>query len=479
MKSINKYIKLFVIPFCAMAIMMVSCKDDETYPESPDLTYVRDIKILNGGLNGDSIIIGKVDEINKEITFPKLDKLTDLSEVRFSGELPTSAEFDKETYNFSVDTANGETQTRQIISIVNGKRKREYYATIRLKVPVFGADFGEAKVYSFPSYADFSAANTRNADMDSTHVLIVARVDASTGRPHLLRISDLKQGIITDPIMLNQTGISGGTFSVSSGHLSHGHIYIVNLATLSQELSIYHWDSPSAVPTKIFGQAPNTFGGTGTRYGDDMSMDLDENGNGFIYLGNNAGTTTGAGVLRITVTGFTNLSDPTPFTAGAASGMWKNYNLVGGTTDEYVYTGTSGPIVLVGTGGNPIYQMADNGNIFTRASDAHIITYNEKRYLGLTTGHTGAAENENAIYIYDITKGETTKEALELFDAGSKPTHYYYKLPGAGNSNAYCANFAFAETENALYIMGAAPYGGGFVVIEAPKASEKDTFYDE
>ncbi|MDR2650877.1 MAG: DUF4623 domain-containing protein [Prevotellaceae bacterium] len=478
MKNINKYIKIFAVTFCTMAIIMVSCKDDETYPESPDLTYVKDVSIVVGGVTGgDTVIYGKVDEINKEITFPKLDELIKLSNVKFNGELPVGASFDKETYDFTVDTAGGATQSRQIVSIVNGKRKREYYATIRLKVPAFGADFSQIKKYDFSSYSDLSNNLTRNLDMDTTYVLVVARVDASTGRPHLLRISDLKQGIV-EPIMLDQTGISGGTFSVSSGHLSHGHIYIVNLATLTQELSIYHWDYPNAVPTKVFGQAPNTFGGAG-RYGDDMSMDLDEYGNGFIYLGSNAGTTTGAGVLRIKVIGFTNLSEPTPFTAATPSGMWKNYNLVGGTTDEYVYTGPSGPIALVDPNGSPIYTMADNGNIFTRAADAHIVTYNEKRYLGLTTGHPGATGNENAIYIYDITKGSTTKEALELFDAGSKPVEYNLLLSGGGNSSVYCANFAFAETYNALYILGGAPYGAGFVVLEVPIATDEDNFYDE
>lgn len=476
MKNINKYIKTIAIPFCIMVISMVSCKDDETYHESPDLTYVKNVSIIIGGvMGGDTIVHGKVDEINKEITFPKLDKLTRLSNVRFEGELPDGATFDKESYDFTVDTASGATQSRQIISIVNGKRKREYYATIRLKVPAFGADFSQIKKYDFSSYPDLSGILTRNLDMDTTHVLVVARISATEGKPHLLKISDLKEGNV-NPIMLDMTGISEGTFTVSSGHLSHGHIYIVNLATLTQELNIYYWETPTSVPIKVFGQVPSTFGGTG-RYGDDMSMDLDENGNGFIYLGNNAGTTTGAGVLQIQVTGFTNISNPTPFTAGAASGMWKNYNLVDGATDEYVYTGPSGPIVLSGPSGAPIYTMADNGNIFTRACDAHIVTYNEKRYLGLTTGNPGAG-GENAIYIYDITKGSTTKEALELFDTGAKLYDCYHQLSGSGNSTVYCANFAFAKASNALYVLGGAPHAG-FVLLEVPIATDEDNFYDE
>jgi hypothetical protein len=438
---------------------------------------VENISIVIGGVTGgDTTVYGKVNEINKEITFPKLDKLTNLTNVRFNGDMPAGAAFDKETYDFTVDTASGATQSRQIVSIVNGKRKREYYATIRLKVPAFGADFSQIKKYDFSSYPDLSAVNTRNLDMDTTHVLVVARVDAALGKPHLLRISDLKEGNV-NPIMLDQTGISGGTFSVSSGHLAHGHIYIVNLAGGTGELKIYHWESPNAIPTVVFQQSPSSFGVTGGRFGDDMSMDLNENGDGFIYLGHNESVTTSAGVLRIQVTGFTTLSNPTRFVT-SQGGMWRNYNLVDGTTDEYVSTGPSGPIALVGPSGAPIYQMADNGNIFLRAADAHIVTYNEKRYLGLTTGHPGAAGNENAIYVYDITKGSTTKEALELFDAGNKSYVYYQTLNGGGNVSVYCANFAFAKASNALYILGGAP-GAGFVVLEVPKATDIDNFYDE
>ncbi|MDR1554192.1 MAG: DUF4623 domain-containing protein [Prevotellaceae bacterium] len=479
MKNINKYIRLFAIPFCAMAIIMVSCKDDETYPESPDLTYVKEVSIVVGSVTGgDTTIYGKVDEINKEITFPKLDKLVNLSNVKFNGELPTGASFDKETYDFTVDTAGGATQSRQIVSIVNGKRKREYYATIRLKVPAFGADISQIKKYDFSSYSDLSGANTRNLDMDTVHVLVVARISNSEGKPHLLKISDLKAGYV-NPIMLDQTGISGGTFTVSSGHLSHGHIYAVNLAGAAGELKIYHWESPDAVPTVVFQKTPSDFGFTAGRYGDDMSMDLDENGNGFIYLGNNEAVPTSAGFLQIQVTGFTTLGDPVRFIASASGGMWRNYNLVDNAIDEYLHTGPSGPIVLSGTSGSPIYQMADNGNIFTRAADAHIVTYNEKRYLGLTTGNPGGTGEENAIYIYDITKGSTTKEALELFDAGNKSYEYKLTLSGGGNSGVYCASFAFAKAEKALYVLGGAPYGAGFVVLEIPKATDIDNFYDE
>ncbi|MDR1984075.1 MAG: DUF4623 domain-containing protein [Prevotellaceae bacterium] len=471
MKNIKKYIILFIIPLCSM---MISCNEDKyDTSESPDLTYIRNIRILNVA---DTVIYGKVDELKKEIKFPKLDSLSDLRAVRFEADLPQGAHFDQETYDFSIP--KGETQNRRIVSVVNGKRKREYYVTIRLSVPVFGADFAKAKVYDHSGnttcYPDFTGANTRNADMDTTHVLIVSR-DA-TG-PHLLKILDLKENRV-EPIKLDLTGVSGGTFAYSSGHLSHGHIYIVNLQGVAGELSIYHWDSPSATPTKIFAQIPNTFGATAGRFGDDMSMDIDENGNGYIYLGNNQSTTTGLGVLRIKVTGFTTLTEPTLLTLPVAGGMWINYNLVDGSDAEYTFTGPSGPVVLVGNSGNSIYQMA-NDAVPLRSADAHIINYNDERYLAMTTGNPTGAETENAIYIYDITKGETSKEALELFEAGNRSAKYKFNLKGSGNTSVYTASFAYGKTENALYLLGAAPYGGGFVVIEVPKASEIDDFYEE
>ena len=476
MKNIKKYIKLFVIPFCAMALITLSCeKINVKYQESPYLTYVTDIQILNGGIYGDSIIDGRVDENKKEIIFPKLNKLTDLSKVKFGGKLPNGAHFEFETYDFSVDYEDGISEKRQVVAIVNEKRKCEYYVTIRLSVPVFGADFSSAKVYDYKTYADLgSGLVTRSADMDDTHILLVSRADNGPGKngPYLLKISDIQDEII-DPIYLKTDGVSGGTFAWSSGCLAQKHIYIVNLAA---DVKIYHWADVAATPENIYSFAISDHGLT-NRMGDDMSMHLDEDGNGYIFLGNNTSSpATCDKVLRIKVTDFTTLSDPTVLTMPHYVGYWSSYNLVDGATEEYLYTGNCGglnSISLVSDGGSAIYTMPTAAPL-NRAGSARTVNYNKEKYFALITG-AGGSPSEVAIHLYDITRSSTTKEGLELLN----PSLPKYKINlGGGNTGTYPASLAFGKTDDALFMFGSAP-GAGFILVEAPFATEGDSFYDE
>jgi hypothetical protein len=487
MKNIKKYIKLFVIPFCAMTMFMISCDEiNIKEKESSALTYIKNIRILNGGLNGDSVVNGKVNEDTKLISFPKLHKDTDLSKVKFAADLPAGAKFDKETYDFTIDTVGGSTQTTVRITVLNEKRYRAYDVTIRLSVPVFGADFSRAKILYDGSgnknaaniYPGITDATTRSGDMDSAHVLIVSR-DA-TG-PHLLKIADLRQNNVVK-IPLNQTGVatSGVTFAISAGCLAQGHIYAVSLSNVgaATPLNIYHWDSPTAVPTKIFSENTGDYGAT-NRVGDDMSMHLDASGNGYIFLGNNAATIAASNkVLRIKVTNFTTLTDPTFLTMPVSGGYWSTYSLVDESTDEYIYTGNAGGtggMALVGLAGNGIYTTPATSPL-NRAGDAQIINYNKERYLAMITG-AGGTPSEVVLYVYNITKGETNKDALQLINPDPAKATYSFKL-GGGISGTHPAYLSYVKTDDALFLFGIAP-GAGFVVIEVPFATEYDSFYDE
>ncbi|MDR2065805.1 MAG: DUF4623 domain-containing protein [Prevotellaceae bacterium] len=464
MKNIIKNITLFIIPLCAM---MISCNDDKyDSSDSSDLTYIRNIRILNVA---DTVIQGKVNELTKEIKFPKLDSLSDLSAVRFAADLPEGAYLDKETYDFSV--AEGETQSQLTVTVVNGKRYREYLVTIRLSVPVFGADFTRANVYGHSKatsnmYPDFNGILTRSADMDSAHILIVSRAT----NLHILNLSDLRQGTV-NPVPLDMTGVDGGTYNISSGRFSHGHIYVCNLINSANPpvFKIYHWDNVNAVPTTVFSETVTAV----ARVGDDLSVNLDENGNGYIYSGTNATYN----VMRIKVTGFTNLSEPTIIPMPYGTRLWNYFNLVEGSTNEYLFTKAEIPIRLVDSDGAVKYTMATT-SFPLGSADPRIFHYNEKRYFGFITANLGNATcQDNILYIYDITRGATTQEALELLEAGSRIPELKYDLKGAATSSAYPANFNWAISEDAefLYLFGASP-NAGFVFIEAPKAIEYDEF---
>jgi hypothetical protein len=461
MKSIKKYKSILIMSL--LCAIMISCGDEKyDTSDSPNLTYIKNIRILNVA---DTVIYGKVNELTKEIKFPKLDSLSDLSAVRFAVDLPEGAYLDKETYDFTV--AEGETQKQLTVTVINGKRFREYLVTIRISVPVFGADFARAAVYDYSKvggnmYPDFDGILTRSADMDSAHVLIVSRAT----NLHVLKLADLKQGTI-NPIPLDVTGVSGGTYVISSGRLSHGHIYVCNLG--NAPFNIYHWDNVAAVPTQVFSETVPV----SPRAGDDLSVNLDENGNGYIYSGTNSSNN----VLRIKVTGFTDLSEPVVIPMPYGTRLWNYFNLVEGSATEYLFTKADIPIRLVSEDGTDKYVMA-NASLPLGSADPHIFSYNGKRYFGFITSNLGTTNcPDNILYVYDITRGATTQEALELLEAGSKIPELKYDLKGAATPTAYPANFnwAISGDANSLYLFGASP-NAGFIFIEADKATEYDEF---
>jgi hypothetical protein len=453
---------------------MISCGEDKyDTSDSPLLTYIKDIKLHIG----DTVIVGKINENNKEIYFPKLDKDFDLSAVKFTAILPQGAEFEYETYDFT--PVESETQTKQVVAVVNGIRKREYFVTIRLSMPVFGADFSatKLKVYDYSKtggnvYPDLSAALTRCADMDETYILIPSR---DTRGLHLLKVDDVKQGNINSPIALDITGVSGGTFAVSAGRLAQGHIYVCNLATATQDLKIYHWATPTSAPDVIFSQLVSTIPGyVAGRIGDGMSIHLDENGDGNIFLGVNPNTTGGvSNILKIQITGFTTVA--TSFLSMATyGGLWLTYSKVDDVDNEYTYTGYQAPVMLVSGSGVELLKMTSTVTFPVQGADTRVINYNQERYLALISATSGT--ESTAMYIYNITRGATTQEALELLEAGNKTPIYKFSFSAVSTGSAV-ASIGVAKDDDALYIFGASP-GAGFAVFEAPKASEDDDFDD-
>ncbi|MDR3350805.1 MAG: DUF4623 domain-containing protein [Prevotellaceae bacterium] len=468
MKSISKYINLL---FILVAALLVSCSEEKyDTSDSPDLTVIRSIKIVNGGVTGTEVIVGTVNERKKEITFPEVHMDSDLSKVQFEAEVPERANLDSAAYDFSIP--EGDAERKRTIAVVNGTRKREYFVTIKLDVPVWGADFSEAKakVYDFSSkttiYPEFvSASNGRMAGMDLEHVLIVSR----SGNPHLLKLSELKEGTI-NPINLNLTGVTGGTYPRNGGRLVNGHVYICNLNTGfgSVATKVYHWttEHPEAAPEVVasFTAADLVAGDAASRYGDFMSIDLDENGNGYIFMGNNPATTP-ARILRISVTGYTTGSEPTIVNPATYAGLWASYNHVDGADDEYLYTGHQNAIFLLSAGGAPLYTIPTSAIAATQGCDARIINFNKERYLVMLADATSAGR----IVVYDITKGATTTEALTLLANSVPEPLFSYSLGGAipAANASVCIGWA-KDGNDKLYLLGAGVQAG-FAIIEFPK----------
>ena len=201
------------------------------------------------------------------------------------------------------------------------------------------------------------------------------------------------------------------------------------------------------------------------RFGDNMSLDLDENGNGYVYFINH----TGAGVLRFTITNFQTVSEAKFISDIASATYYACYNKVD-NEEAYLFTSTTiTPIQLRDKDGGllaSIDKIGDAGH----GTDAHIVNYNNGRYLMFTSGRQQSSWSFPMLYIYDISEGFSTVPAFNAYNEKHPDPIYTYKLGEA--TQAACAGItAWATVESKLVILTAGPKAG-FALIEFPKNEE-------
>lgn len=466
-KFISKY--WLMVP-ALMLVFITSCeKEFPSNVESSDEVMLKSIKIVNAGANGNTVVDGEIDENLKTVSFPRLDTATDFNNLRFEAEMSNGATLDKETYEFNF--GEGESVKSQVIKVVNNNRFREYMVTLRLLLPVWGADFTQPTIYDNtnnslgnPIYPTFVSLQTRGSGFDGEHVLIVTRNALGS---HLLKVSDLKQNNVV-PISLNLTGVSGGTFPVNVGAQIKGHTYIANLSGGQvSPFKIYHWTDPNAEPEVIANLNIASIPDAGNRHGDNMSVNLDENGNGYMFFGDNAVTK----ILRLTVTNYTTISAPTVLNNSPGSTFLMSMNRVGNTAD-YIFTGYEAPIRVANESATISYSLG-NTAVPIRGSDAKVITFNQERYLIMTTAARSGSDPV-VLYVYDITKGDNTVDALKLFDIKTdKSPVFQYSLQGAANAapgtqTGYYITKDANDKDDKLTLY-AASADAGFVLIDFPK----------
>lgn len=466
----NNIFKPGMLLVAMLVVLFTSCADD--YPanvESPNEVVLKSIKILNAGADGNTVVEGRVDENSKTVWFPRLDPETDLTAIRFEVEMSDGARLDQETYSF--DFEEGKDAKTIVIKVVNEPRFREYFVTLRLNVPVYGADFDKAVIYDYSGndlgndlYPTFVSNLTRGSSFDGEHVLIVTRAQ---GGSHRLKVDDLKQNVI-NPIPLNTSIVSGGTFPVNVGSQVNGHSYIANLSGL-YGMKIYHWTDPEAVAEIIFQVDPVTIEGAGSRHGDNMSASIDENGNGYFFFGDNAVTS----IMRLKVEDYTHITEVKVLPTHPGVSFCMSMNRVE-NNDEYILTGYDAPIRIVNSNATLIYEM-DRESVPIQGSDARIFTFNEERYMILTTAprYSGNA----VLYVYDITRGSNTVEALQLFEEGDKKPILQYSIGGGVNS-APGTNTGYHivkddEGNDSSLLIYTASNNAGFALLEVP-AKELD-----
>ena len=465
--KIKNNIYKWVIPVSILLMgFLFACS--ESYPdnvESSNYTVLESIKIVNGGANGNTVLEGKIDENKKTVWFPRLDPETDLSAIRFEATMSAGAKLDKEEYAF--DFEEGKDSKSITVKVMNEPRFREYHVELRLNIPVFGADFKSFTAYDHsgndlgdPIYPTFSGSLTRGSGFDGEHVLIVTRHAMGS---HLLSVEDLKNDVV-NPIKLNMTGVAGGTFPVNRGDIINGHTYIKNLSG-KWGLRVYHWENPGDEPELILEDNPANIPGSGSRHGDNYSMDLDENGNGYMFMGDNDVTS----ILRYTIKNYTEVSDPKVLDTHPGLSNIITYNQIE-DTDDYLLSGCwdTKNIYVVNNESSLSYTFESPDK---QSVGARIFSFNGERYLmyAISPRRSG----NSVLYVYDITRGKDTIEALELFDEGDKTPLLQYSLGGSfntapGTDTGYKV-IKDAQGKDSILRLYAASNDAGFAVIDIPR----------
>jgi hypothetical protein len=468
----------------------------DSYDFGSNLTQT--VRVINVRNQGDYTVTLNLEEPNTE---PFIDKITvlldDGTEVTSTVDMDTKTVYlqvPDETYVTVKNVATKPVRaTKTFTELNNNKLNKANPGKILLdfmglksefaisfdKLSVKGADFDNGVVFDYSLnatgndiYPDFKAENTRSADFDGKHVLIVSREGGDN--PTLLTLNSVMTNNTSAAISLNKTGVAGGTYNISAGRLAQGHVYICNLTTEigsaeNNKLKIYHWATPTSVPEKIvdFDRTANGASVVSGRYGDNMSVNLDASGNGYIYLVEHV---SGTQILRFTVSNFTNVSAPTRLNAPVASSYYGSYNQVDGSDNEYLLTSTRAPLMLVDKDGTELYKLNANA-IPLRATDARIIYFNSARYLIFTTGCAATSDEKPTFYIYNLSSGFNTISALSEFEMGDKVPLFKFSLHESStqaNSAAYSASSGWGIVDDKLYTFGAAPRAG-FSVFEFPE----------
>ena len=359
--------------------------------------------------------------------------------------------------------------------------------------PAPGADFTAPIVHDFsgateniPAY--FDSEQVRGSDFDGEHVLIVSREGFDIPTPRLFKTADLLADNIDNPIMLDVTGVEGGMHVVSAGRLTQGHIYICNLQTaVSAEapLKVYHYASPDAAPEVVLtwdGYLNEEFTYAG-RIGDNISIDLDESGNGYAFFHKQQ---PGDKIYRWTVTGFTQFSDIVEIDLGVVCDFYGYVNKV--EQDKYLFTSSYVPIIrLMNKDGVALIDdieldWTENDARPNHGVDPNIVTYNRGRYLIFTVANSLEMHWNVGpmLYVIDITDGVDAAAALiKLQDAVYseevpwEPTYGYalttdpYEAHIAASA---CSAQCNAAEVNGKLVVFTAAVNAGFALIEFPIA---------
>ncbi|NDV78111.1 DUF4623 domain-containing protein [Dysgonomonas sp. 511] len=351
--------------------------------------------------------------------------------------------------------------------------RTDEYTIEFIYIPPVGVDFDKKIIYdytksnslvSFGQYPAGSGGAIRGGDFDGTETFISNR-GAAEGVTNF-KLEDIIAGDISKVVLAKEPVGGYGYFGSSQTALSGGNYYAINMPTPGTGvLNVHHWSSISVAPTLTSIPLSDTESAGTARYGDNMSIQLDENGNGYMFSINNVQNK----LMRIRINNYIVSATDLAFVAipGGSQGGYANFNPVrihdaeigSGDANEYTYV-TSGGLQLFDRNG-AILSTVGLGKLPANLYNARIAVYNKGRYMVVLT-------KEAKMYIYDISEGDTTVDALAKFNATSPAPLFEYSL---GAFSGYGSIVATGIKNDVLYVMvGSGNIGS--VIVGLPKKTD-------
>lgn len=407
--------------------------------------------------NGVTESVGVIDETAKTLSIDAKNK--DFIYIKSAVGLPAQTDI----------TFTTKDESNRIYKENPGKVKLDFlgrtaeYDVVFTYIPPTGVDLTQGNIYDYSlnpagsiPITPVGAGVCRSTDFDGRNVVMAGRNDFFR-----FSLADIISGTATAHSM----GQDDGYFALNGAAAAHGHYYSANMTTMSVGgyVTIRHWASESATPVIVCSVNDVT---ETVRYGDNMSIHLNESGDGYIFLIRYDGVK----AMRLKVTNFETvvLDGYLTFPAAIAGGGFFDINHVtswdqgAAVLNEYTTMSIDNTLYLTDMNGSLIYSVP-KAKLPPFTGAVRIINFNKARYLLALTETTNSA-----LVMYDISEGNTTKAALEVFATGTQKEVLNYSL---GAYSGYGSAISTALVNDKLYIY-ASIADGGFAIFEYPPKLE-------
>jgi hypothetical protein len=450
---INQFFLLLFVGVLSLSVVTSCSDDDDAAPKEANMTG---FKIVNAGPNGDlevvaeNIVVGE----NPTLSVPfgtditKLETAIAISEgASVSPAAGTAVDF-TEAVNFVV--SNGDLSNVYIFAV-------EVQDAQSLEIKAYSAYSGDN------APGELADGNSRAAGSDDTYLYVP---DKNEKAIYAIALADIKAGSVdvasAKKLSIEGIDFSNVSFNFSDVKVSGGNIYACSMSgrdgqwVNSKNLKVWKWANADATPELVFDWAIDFTRENMADYirlGDAFTVNVDESGNGTIYVVNTNGAVKNE-YYQFNISNFALNGTPT-FHADIKDAGKKigSYGTVFAAKDgELVISGADG-LFLCAADGSVLVDVSTDA-ISARARGAQVFEYNDMRYLAYLTYNEGS-DSQYFLQILDITGG-TLEEAIKAItkeNVESKTVYTSDNFHGAakdGNSSGslsiYPVSDGFAMT---------------------------------